>query len=128
MMSSVSGMTICSRCLGAFVIFELTAPDRVVAGRELDRCRDGRLGIGDIAAEIAITGIDKDVGRELRILGADRGRPLHQLDLGHLPQRDGCAIRQRDQHLTRRSPADRNAHHAESACSRRSARGLRQWS
>ena len=56
---------------GALVIFELAAPRRVIARREIDFGRHRLLRVGDIAAEIAVAQIDKDVERKLRVLGAD---------------------------------------------------------
>ena len=57
--------------LGALVILELAAPGRVIAGWEINSSRYRLLRVGDIAAEVAVAQIDKDVKRELGVLGTD---------------------------------------------------------
>jgi hypothetical protein len=84
---------------GAFVVFVLAAPDGIEAGRKFHDCCNGRLGVGDVAAEIAVAGIDEDVGGQLRVLCSDRSWALHEFDLGHLAQWYRCAVWQGNQHL-----------------------------
>ena len=45
---------------------------------------DRAAGGGHIAADVAVAQIDIDVDGELRVLGADGGRPSGQIDLGDL--------------------------------------------
>ena len=70
----------------ALQIFELPAPFDVIAGRQFHLLGDGARGVGHIAAEIAALQIDIDIGDELRVLGADAGRPLRHRDARDLAQ------------------------------------------
>jgi hypothetical protein len=45
----------------------LAAPGDVVAGRKLNACGHNLLPIGDVAAQVTVADIDKDVGRELAV-------------------------------------------------------------
>src|SRR5262245_28736144 len=47
--------------LGALEIFELTAPDQVAAGRQLDLLGNRPLRIGDIAAEIPVADVYENI-------------------------------------------------------------------
>lgn len=78
--------------LGAFVELELAAPDSVIARRELDRGGDGLLRIGDVAAEIALAGIDENVSGKLGVLRTNATWSAHQLHRRHLPERNGSAV------------------------------------
>src|ERR1700735_3970386 len=58
---------------GTLQIFELATPGDVIAGRKLYARGHGLLRIGDVAAQVTVADVDKDVRRELAVLGADRG-------------------------------------------------------
>ena len=100
MISSVTGTTIFSRAVGALQIFELAAPHDVSSRAETATLAcTACLRLGDVAAEIAVADVDKDVDRELPVLGADRGRAARERDLGDLAERHRAAARHRHQHV-----------------------------
>src|SRR5262249_1058941 len=75
--------------LGALHIFKLSAPDHLVAGRQLNLLSDGLLGVGDVTSDVALRGveIDVDVTRQPPVLVADHRRAADQLYIGYLSDR-----------------------------------------
>ena len=55
--------------------------------------------VSDIAADIAVANVDKNVGRQQRIFRADTGWPLHQFYFRQLSQRNHGSSHGRHQHL-----------------------------
>ena len=84
----VIGTTMMKALLNTLHIFELAAPDQLVARRECEVLLDRFLGIGDITSDVAFRGIkiNGHIAGKSSVFITDHGGPGYQRDVGQLSQ------------------------------------------